>query len=157
MQQDLPSISQEIVFSQISNPQSSEKWGKVVKALLEDWSLIIHTGMFTTQKNPVLLKVGNRSQNPGYAELQMKAIFPELGDKSPWGRKWSPHPPYLGKVVLLTTLVAIPVHDCGPVYCRWQVNLPNKININKFICIAYIMQILWAIFQEISFRSRISP
>lgn len=83
--------------------------------------------------------------------------FWNQGTRVHGGRKWPPHPPYLGKVVLLTTLVVIPLHDCGPVYCRWRVNLPNKININKFICIAYIMQILWAIFQEISFRSRISP
>ena len=87
MQQDLPSISQEIIFSQISNPQSSEKWGEVLKVLLEDWSLTIHTGMFTTQKNPALLKVGNRSQNPGYAELKINAVFLELGDKSPWGEE----------------------------------------------------------------------
>lgn len=69
-----------------------------MKVLLEDWSLIIHTGMFTTQKNPVLLKVKNRSQNPGYAELKINAIFPELGDKCPWGEEVtisSPLPPLL--------------------------------------------------------------
>lgn len=94
VRQDLPSISQEIIFSQISSPQSSEKWGEVLKVLLEDRSLTIHTGMFTTQKNSVLLKVENRSQNPGYAELKISAIFPELGDKRHGGRKWPSHPPY---------------------------------------------------------------
>lgn len=52
MQQFLPSISQEVIFSQISN---SEKCREVLKVLLEGWSLIIPTGMFTIQRNPFLL------------------------------------------------------------------------------------------------------
>lgn len=35
--------------------------------------------------------------------------------------------------------------------------LANKIDINKFICIIFIIQILRVMFQQISFESKINP